>query len=101
MNVDFKFYDELVLISNAFIDWRYVFEDKSAPAIDSRFLSAFANASIWTMFSHYNVDLIPSASTISDEEVEKNIQRNRTVCKERNLKNTQSKKTPKQQFLAK
>ena len=36
--------DELILISNAFPDWRYAFEGKPAPAFDMRFLSAFANA---------------------------------------------------------
>lgn len=88
-----KLYDELVLISNAFIDWRYAFEDKPAPAINSRFLSAFANAAIWTMFSHYNVDLTPSSAAISDEEVEKKFQRNRAICRERNLKAIRSKKS--------
>lgn len=43
--------DELILISNAFVDYRYVFEGKVVPAFDMRFLSAFANAAICTMFS--------------------------------------------------
>ena len=58
-----KTYDELILLSNAFIDWRYVFEEKPVPAIDSRFLAAFANAAIRTMFSHYNTDLQPLTKT--------------------------------------
>lgn len=34
--------DELILLSNAFVDWRYAFEGKPVPAIESRFLAAFA-----------------------------------------------------------
>ena len=49
-----KCVEELVLLSNAFVDWRYAFEDNPAPAIDSRFLSAFAN----TLCSVHDGDLI-------------------------------------------
>ena len=82
-----NFTEELILASNAFVDWRYAFEGKAVPAFDTRFLSAFANAAIWTMFSHYNVDITPSAEkTRTDEEIEEMFRRNREYCKDANLK---------------
>lgn len=83
--------EELVLISNAFTDWRYAFEGNLAPAFDLRFLSAFANAAIWTMFSHYNVDLTPTTNTKTNEEVEEMIRLNREKCIENNLLSIQKK----------
>ncbi|MBR3355512.1 MAG: HEPN domain-containing protein [Oscillospiraceae bacterium] len=81
-----KCVEELILISNAFVDWRYVFEGNPAPAFDTRFISAFANASIWTMLSHYNVDVIPSTEKgTTAEEIEKMIQKNREDCKVANI----------------
>ena len=78
--------EELLLISNAFVDWRYVFEEKAAPAFDARFLSAFANAAIWTMFSHYNVDVIADDdNSKTDEELEEMFRINREYCKNINL----------------
>ena len=84
-------FDELLLLSNAFVDWRYAFEEKPVPAIDLRFLSAFSNAAIVTMFSHYNTDLTPSARTASDYEIEQKFRENREKCKEINLKMIQKK----------
>ena len=78
--------DELVLLSNAFVDWRYAFEGKRLPAIGLRFLSAFANAAIRTMFSHYNTDLRPVAKTESDNAIEQKFRDNCEKCKEINLK---------------
>lgn len=78
--------DELILLSNAFVDWRYAFEGNPVPAIESRFLAAFANAAIWTMFSHYNTDLRPVAKTESDNTIEQKFRDNREECKEINLK---------------
>ena len=70
--------EELILISNAFVDWRYPSEEKQAPAFDLRFLSVFANAAIWTMFAHYNVSVTPSSSTgKTDEEVLEMFRQNR------------------------
>jgi len=70
--------DELMLISNAFIDYRYVFEDKTVPAFDARFLSAFANAAIWTMFSlGYNLFLIPGTSEKTEREIDDMFENNR------------------------
>lgn len=84
--------EELILISNAFTDWRYVFEENPAPAFDARFLSAFANAAIWTMFSHYNVDIVPAdEKTKADEEIEEMIRKNREACKNTNLNYIQKK----------
>ena len=46
---------ELLIMSDAFVQWRYCFEG-SPPAFDSRFLSAFTNALIFVMFDlGYNV----------------------------------------------
>ena len=88
-----KFIDELILISNAFVDWRYAFEDKPVPALDTRFLSAFANAAIWTMFSHYNVSL-ERCDTVekTDDEIEEMFRENREQCKRINIDKLQKKK---------
>ncbi len=86
-----KCFNELVLLSNAFVDWRYAFEGKPVPAIELRFLSAFANAAILTMFSHYNVDLQPAVKTESDDEIERKFQENREKCKEENLRKIRNK----------
>ena len=86
-----KCVEELVLLSNAFVDWRYAFEDNPAPAIDSRFLFAFANAAIGTMFSHYNVDLVPSTQVEPDDEIEQKFRENRELCKEANLRRIEKK----------
>lgn len=87
-----KCFDELVLISNAFADWRYAFEDKPVPALQTRFLSAFANAAIWTMFSHYNVDLVPSTIPHkTDEEIDEMLRKNRETCIDANVTMIQKK----------
>lgn len=78
--------NELILLSDAFVDWRYAFEGKPVPAIESRFLAAFANAAIRTMFSHYNTDLRPVAKTESDHAIEQKFRDNREKCKKINLK---------------
>ena len=88
-----KCVEELVLISNAFVDWRYAYEGQPAPAFDMRFLSAFANAAIWTMLSHYNVDIIPSSTKReTDAEIEEKYRQNREKCIEANLIKIQQKK---------
>lgn len=70
--------NELMLISNAFIDYRYVFEDKDVPAFDTRFLSAFANAAIWTMFSlGYNLFITPVTNEKTEQEIDDMIKNNR------------------------
>lgn len=70
--------DELTLISNAFVDYRYIFEGKNVPAFDVRFLSAFANATILTMFAlGYNLFLVPSTSEKTEQEIDSMIENNR------------------------
>ena len=86
-----KCVDEIVLLSNAFVDWRYAFEGNPAPAVDTRFLAAFANAAILTMFSHYNVDLVPSTKIVSDDEIEQKFHENRELCKKTNLQRIEKK----------
>ena len=86
-----KCFNELVLLSNAFVDWRYAFEGKPVPAIELRFLSAFANAAILTMFYHYNADLQPAVKSESDDEIERKFQENREKCKEENLRKIRDK----------
>lgn len=83
--------DELILLSNAFVDWRYAFEGKPVPAIESRFLAAFANAAVHTMLSYYNADLLPATKTESNNEIEQRFHENREKCKEINLKMVQKK----------
>ena len=80
----------------AFVDWRYAFEEKPTPAIDLRFLSAFSNSAIRTMFAHYNTDLVPSAKVETDDEIERKFCENREKCKEINLKMIQKKTKERQ-----
>lgn len=50
--------NELLLMSEAFVQWRYYFEKQLATSFDSNFLFAFANAAIIVMFDlGYNVEL--------------------------------------------
>ena len=58
---------------------------------DTRFLAAFANAAILTMFSHYNVDLVPSTKIVSDDEIEQKFHENRELCKKTNLQRIEKK----------
>lgn len=82
-----KLSEELILVSDAFVDWRYAFEDRNAPAVDARFISAFANAAIWTMLSHYNVNLIESdEKERTDDEIEELYKKNREQNVERIIK---------------
>lgn len=70
---------ELVIMSDAFIKWRYSFEG-GAPAFDENFLSAFANAAIYMMFHlGYNVSLQPTDTSESTEEIEKKFEDNRSL----------------------
>lgn len=77
---------ELMLISDAFKQWRYVYEE-SVPAFDTRFLSSFANATIGVMFSlGYNVDLVKTTTLETYDEIEAKIQNNRKKMIDKNLK---------------
>ena len=84
--------EELILISNAFVDWRYFFEGDPAPAIETRFLAAFANAAICTMFAHYNVHYtLVTDSGKTDEEIAEMFRENREQCKDKNISYLQRK----------
>jgi len=74
--------DELLLISNAFVQWRYSFEGSKLPAINVSFISVFANAVIHTMFKlGYNVCLVEVENENSVEEI---FVENREYFKEHN-----------------
>lgn len=78
--------EEFVLISDAFIQWRYSFEEGIKPAFDMRFLMSFATAAIMTMFElGYNVDISPVKKEKSDEEILQLLEYNRHQAIEENL----------------
>lgn len=69
--------EELTIISNAFVDMRYYYEVDVVPAINTRFLSAFANAAIYMMFGlGLNVSLVEIEKEKSDPEIEKMFEEN-------------------------
>ena len=81
-----KLSEELLMISNLFVDWRYAFEGNIAPAADLKFVSAFANAAILTMFSHYNVDLVECNDRgMADEHIEDIFLKNREETIKKNI----------------
>lgn len=71
---------ELLIMSEAFAKWRYCFEESLVPAFDERFLSAFSNAAIATMFHlGYTVDLIErEASPEEQAEIDLVFENNRS-----------------------
>lgn len=85
---------ELIIMSDAFVKWRYCFEGESAPAFDINFLSAFANAAIGTMFHlGYNMFISPATiATETDDEIEKKIEDNRNSFFQSSTKYINSKK---------
>lgn len=80
--------NELILMSNAFVQWRYCYESNNVPAFDGRFLSVFANAAICTMFElGYNAFFTErKIAANSDEyyEIEQKFEDNRRNCLQRN-----------------
>jgi HEPN domain-containing protein len=75
---------EFVLVSEAFKQWRYVFEE-AVPAFDTRFLSSFANASIGVMYKlGYNVDVVQVNKDETDEEINQYFENNRQEMFEKN-----------------
>ena len=75
---------EFVIMSDAFKQWRYAFEDQ-VPAFDARFLSSFANAAIGVMFKlGYNVQIISDEYSI-DDEVDRMIKENRAYFMSKNM----------------
>ena len=81
-----KLFDELSLISSAFVDWRYCFE-RQAPAVEQRFISAFANAAFCGLLSHYNAELVDvtGCEDCSEAEIEVKFANNRATCIEKNV----------------
>jgi hypothetical protein len=80
--------NELLLISDAFVQWRYCYEGKLVPAFDACFLSAFANATIRVMFElGYNAfwaeSEIPPYSEEYDD-IDMKFAHNRSECMKRN-----------------
>ena len=89
--------DELVMISNVFVDWRYGFEGDHAPAFETRFLSAFANTAIWVMFAlgmdYELVERSKDKIDQSDEEIADMIDQNRAETMKRILAKVDRKST--------
>lgn len=71
---------ELIIMSDAFVQWRYCYEGNVVPTFDAGFLSAFANAAITTMFElGYNVDLIGKVASPEEyAEIDLKFERNRS-----------------------
>ena len=92
------FIKEFVLISDAFVQWRYSFEEGIKPAFDMRFLMGFATAAIMAMFElGYNVDITPGKKEKSDEEILQMFEDNRRQAYEKNLdyiRSAREKQTP-------
>lgn len=62
--------NELLLMSEAFVQWRYVFEGNLAAAFEPSFLAVFANAAIFVMFYlGYNVFYTKVEDKFSVEEL--------------------------------
>lgn len=81
-----KWVDELILISEAFVDWRYCFEG-STPAFDITFFDSFICAVYETLISHYNVEMIESDSGGKTEsEIDAMFEKNRLQSREAILK---------------
>ena len=87
--------NELLLMSDAFVQWRYCYEGKNAPAFDARFLSVFANAAICTMFDlGYNVFFVKSEIEVSSDvydDIDKTIEDNRSECMKSNIEKIRKK----------
>ena len=82
---------ELMIMSDAFIKWRYCFED-GAPAFDENFLAAFANAAIYMMFHlGYNASSVYDEVTESYEEINNKIETNRDEYYQKGLRYINSK----------
>lgn len=77
-----KWTDELILISEAFVDWRYYFES-GAPAFDIAFFDSFVCAVCETLISHYNVELVETVDhEKTDAEIDDMIAENRLRSRE-------------------
>lgn len=84
--------EELVIMSDAFIKWRYCFEN-GAPAFDESFLAAFANAAIYMMFHlGYNAFSVSDEITETFEDINQKIENNRSEYYQKNLRYINSRK---------
>ena len=87
-------------MSEAFVQWRYAFEDKGAPSIDGRFLAGLANAVIFVMFDlGYNTFFTSSPVPHDTEqytEVDAMFEQNRKTFLEKNQSIVQKKKRGEQ-----
>lgn len=93
---------ELLIMSEAFVQWRYYYESNSAaPSFDGRFLAAFANAMIFVMFDlGYNTFFTKSEAippfTEKYAEIDKKFEENRKEYIEKNRDIIQKKQRKKQ-----
>lgn len=92
---------ELLIMSEAFVQWRYYYEDTISPSVDGRFLSAFANATIFVMFDlGYNTFFTKSEAippfTEKYAEIDKKFEENRKEYIEKNRDIIQKKQRKKQ-----
>ncbi len=77
---------DLVLLSDAFIDWRYSFEGNVAP-MDAKFADSFITAIAKTLEAHYNVDYVECEDGgIFEEEFDKLAAKERQEQYEKHLK---------------
>jgi len=76
--------DELILISNAFVDWRYCFEKGPLPAFHLDYFDAFIFAAFCVVSNHYSVEMIERTdSDMTAEKLDIMIEQNRAESKER------------------
>ncbi len=77
---------DIVLLSDAFTDWRYSYEGNVAP-MDTKFADSFITAIARTLEIHYNVDYVECEDGgISEEEFDKLAAEERQVQYEKHLK---------------
>ena len=80
--------NELLLMSEAFVQWRYCYEGKPVPAFDARFLSAFANSVIYIMFSlgynAYSTKVEKKITAKEYAEIDRKFESNRNDCAKTN-----------------
>lgn len=79
-----KWMEELILISNAFVDWRYCFEKGPLPAFHFDYFDAFIFAAFCVVSNHYDVDMVErTGSDMTAGKLDIMIEQNRADSKER------------------
>lgn len=77
---------DMVLLSDAFTDWRYSYEGNVAP-MDTKFADSFITAIAKTLEAHYNVDYVKcEGGGISEEEFDKLADAERQAQYQKHLK---------------